>query len=73
MQQMFSRNEAPRAKPIKRMHVADAGIGCIQFICQHCGHNTGWVKDEWTVTENRRGHPCPICNARPRNRRRRHD
>lgn len=45
-----------------RMRVIDAGQGCIQFRCPRCGHNTGWIIDEWTVAENRRGLPCPNCN-----------
>lgn len=44
------------------MHVVDAGDG-IQFRCNTCGHDTGWIVDEKTVTENRRGMPCPKCNA----------
>lgn len=57
----------PRAKPLKRMHVHDAGhlpggSKGIQFVCPRCGHDTGWIHDEWTVTQNRRGLPCPKCN-----------
>jgi hypothetical protein len=48
------------------MHVADAGngAGCkvIQFRCSKCGYDTGWIRDDLTVTENRRGLPCPKCN-----------
>lgn len=57
------------AKPrVKRMHVVDAGNypdgrKCIHFVCRRCGHDTGWIVDEWTVSENRRGRPCPTCNA----------
>ena len=65
---LFDRTELPRARPVKRMHVLDAGhIGGgqkgIRFKCGHCGHDTGWIADEWTITENRRGQPCPVCNA----------
>lgn len=63
MSALFPKEEIPRSKPQRRMHVADAGQGSIRFVCGHCGHDTGWVRDEWTVTENRRGHPCPKCNA----------
>lgn len=57
----------PRAKPRKLMQVVDAGMfpdgkPCIQFICPHCGHDTDWIYDEWTLSENRRGQPCPDCN-----------
>lgn len=51
----------PRAKRLWRMHVDDAGEGIV-FECGRCGHNTGWIDDKWTVTENKRGHPCPKCN-----------
>lgn len=66
MADLFGAVKLPRAKPVKRMHVNDAGDdgtqSVIEFVCGHCGYNSGWVKDEWTVTENRRGHPCPKCN-----------
>lgn len=58
---LFDARDIPRAPTIKRMHVIDAGDKCIRFKCGHCGHDTGWIVDEWTVTENRRGHPCPSC------------
>lgn len=45
------------------MHVADCGQVCIQFKCSTCGHDTGWIMDERTVTGNRRGMPCPKCNG----------
>mgnify|MGYP000719443815 CR=1 FL=1 len=63
---LFAKEDLPRSKPLKRMRVNDAGesASCmvIQFICPHCGHDTGWIEDEWTVTENKRGLPCPECN-----------
>ncbi|WP_107495541.1 hypothetical protein [Thalassobius sp. I31.1] len=51
----------PRAKPRVMMHVADAGEG-IRFECEKCGHDTGWIADEKSVSENKRGLPCPVCN-----------
>ncbi len=54
---------APRRPRIVRMHVADAGSGMIWFRCERCGHDTGWIPDTMTVTENKRGMPCPRCNA----------
>ncbi len=62
MAQLFDKSILPRKARVKRMHVADAGQGCIQFVCPHCGHDTGWLKDEHTFTENKRGLPCPKCN-----------
>lgn len=58
---LFAKKELPRSKPVNRMHVADAGEG-IRFKCLHCGYDTGWIADEWTITQNKRGHPCPKCN-----------
>ena len=60
--------ERQRARPMKRMRVVDAGhlpggAKGIRFECRRCGHDTGWIPDEWTVSENRRGLPCPQCNA----------
>ena len=57
--------DAPRRVSVKRMHVADAGCEAISFECHHCGHKTGWLmwnRKEITVTEARRGLPCPKCN-----------
>lgn len=52
----------PRKPRRVMMHVADAGAYMIRFECDKCGHNTGWIVDTKTVTENRRGMPCPNCN-----------
>jgi len=68
---LFEATEVPRAKRLWRMHVSDAGDDgiktVIEFKCKRCGHNTGWIADKWTVTENRRGHPCPKCNQEKAN------
>lgn len=57
----------PRRKPRVLMHVSDAGIfpdgkKCIRFECSKCGYDTGHIYDERSVTENKRGIPCPECN-----------
>jgi hypothetical protein len=66
---LFDRQSIPRQPRIVRMHVTDAGHGfggkAIRFECNKCGHDTGWIADEWTITENRRGLPCPKCNPTP--------
>jgi hypothetical protein len=63
---LFDKEALPRKSSVKRMRVADAGNGpgckVIQFVCPHCNHDTGWIKDEKTITENKRGLPCPKCN-----------
>lgn len=64
---LFDKKDLPRRAPLKRMRVADAGEfpdgrPCIQFVCPHCGYDTDWIEDTSTITENRRGLPCPRCN-----------
>jgi DNA-directed RNA polymerase subunit RPC12/RpoP len=51
----------PRAPRILRMHVIDAGEGVAKFRCARCGYSSGWVSVR-TVTEGKRGIPCPRCN-----------
>ena len=64
--QMFERPKVPR---IVRMHVTDAGQGTgdedsmiVRYRCRRCKHETEWT-DARTVTEAKRGVPCPNCNA----------
>lgn len=49
-----------------RMHVIDAGESCgskmILFACRRCHHHTSWMVDLASVSANRRGRPCPVCN-----------
>jgi len=61
MNQLFSPDQAPRRPRRVMMHVVDAGQGMVELQCAACGHNTGWVQSR-TVTEERRGRPCPNCN-----------
>ena len=66
---LFEKADIPKAPRVRRMHVVDAGhlpggAKGICFECRHCGHDTGWIPDEWTITENKRGHACPNCNAK---------
>lgn len=62
----------PRAKPKKLMHVSDAGeVQCgaaedlgkplVRFMCARCEYETDWFVVD-TVTEAKRGIPCPKCN-----------
>lgn len=62
--------DAPRRRKIVRMHVTDAGDGGCEmargaflacFKCGSCGYELMWVKVQ-TVTEAKRGLPCPTCN-----------
>lgn len=64
---MTDQQHLPLSMPRSRarrvmMRVVDAGDEVIQFRCSRCGHDTGWIMDTKTVTENRRGMPCPKCN-----------
>lgn len=57
-----------RKKPRVMMKVIDAGNGfgdgkVIMFKCFKCGHNTDWIEDTKSVSENKRGMPCPHCNG----------
>lgn len=56
----------PRQPRRVMMFVVDAGFdGCvdvIQFQCHRCHYNTGWIECDQTVTQNKRGMPCPDCN-----------
>lgn len=58
--EMFSKSPRPH---VWRMHVADAGDHVIEFKCQRCGHNTGWIDWDNGVAKAKRGIPCPKCNA----------
>lgn len=69
--ELFPVPAKPRQKRRVMMHVADAGNWgwhtpwggkCIRFECSKCGHDTDWIDDNLSVTENKRGMPCPICN-----------
>jgi rubrerythrin len=52
----------PRRKPRKLMHVFDYGSGMAHFKCEHCGYDDDWTPAAQTVSEDRRGRPCPVCS-----------
>ncbi len=57
----------PRQKRRVMMHVSDAGNfpnggKAICFECNICGYETGWIADERSISENKRGMACPDCN-----------
>lgn len=56
-------DKPPRRAPRVLMHVTDAGDRYIQFTCRTCGHRESRYGDFGTVTENKRGLPCPMCNG----------
>jgi hypothetical protein len=62
-----SEPDRKRASPRVLMHVVDAGPGCddaeqVVMQCGKCGHKTGWITVR-TMTEAKRGQPCPKCNT----------
>lgn len=59
---MFSDLIPPRPPRKKLMHVCDAGEGAVRYICHRCGLKTDWMVER-TVTEAKRGIPCPACNC----------
>jgi DNA-directed RNA polymerase subunit RPC12/RpoP len=65
---MFSVDgKKPRRPPRVMMHVVDAGQSeggpIICFGCTKCGHNTDWIEDDQSVSQNKKGRPCPECNS----------
>lgn len=72
-QSLFAAGEVERVstprKPRQwRMHVCDAGpdgetATLVRFKCQRCGHESEWTSMS-TVTEAKRGLPCPVCNSK---------
>ena len=62
---LFPETKVTRRRPRVLMHVYDAG-DCseghiVQFRCATCGYDSGWLHTR-TVTEAKRGLPCPMCN-----------
>lgn len=52
----------PRRVPRVLAHVEDAGYDAILFRCSHCGWSSDWIAFVMTMTEAKRGIPCPNCN-----------
>lgn len=62
--QMFDRPRIPR---VVRMHVIDAGLRedgaeIAVYRCSRCRRETDWTEFR-TITEAKRGIPCPACNS----------
>ena len=73
---MFAELKPPRKAPEKLMHVSDAASECcsedgegvmVRLQCKRCKHETDWLIFA-TITEAKRGKPCPKCNATPNDR-----
>ena len=66
---LFDKGPRRRSKPLKRMHVLDAGPGedgwhMVRMACSRCDLETCWFQVS-TITEAKRGIPCPKCNNLP--------
>lgn len=66
MEDLFPETKIRRTSRVM-MHVLDAGNfpsgqKCIWFKCPKCEFETEWIPDEWSVSQNKKGHPCPVCN-----------
>ena len=67
---MFAELKPPRARPKRLMHVCDSAGSCdeegggamVRMWCLRCSHETEWLTFP-TVTEAKRGIPCPKCNG----------
>ncbi len=59
--------DRPKRKPARIMaHLVDAGgesDPMAHYICGKCGWDSGWIVDRRSVSEIKRGVPCPNCNA----------
>ena len=67
---MFAELKPPRQKPRKLMHVFDTMADCccdegdtvvVRFECKLCNFKTKWMTV--SLTEAKRGIPCPRCNS----------
>lgn len=53
----------PRQRPRVMAHVTDAGVDAIEFECGKCGWNSGWLVNDFSISEAKRGIPCERCNG----------
>lgn len=73
MSHLFTKEQAPRSQRKKRMRLQDVGASpfpsesgkeafYVSWKCPHCEHDAGWQHFEGTVSDVKRGIPCPKCN-----------
>lgn len=60
----FQRPKKSRAKPRVLAHVDDAGPDAICFVCSKCGWKSGWLINDMSISESKRGIPCDRCNKK---------
>ena len=58
----FDKQEIKRRPRIKRMKVYDCGVDFVLMKCEHCGYDNGWQQYDSSITELKKGWPCPVCN-----------
>lgn len=62
---MFPEKKLPRRSPRVMMQYRDGGVGnegeIVQYECPKCSTRSGW-EDAGSITEVKRGIPCPECN-----------
>lgn len=65
--EMFDKPRRPRTRRMVVCETADGTCCCdetpisVRYLCSRCDHVTGWMGAR-TVTEAKRGIPCPKCN-----------
>lgn len=52
---------SPKSPRLVRMHANDHMFQGGHFACSRCGHVAGWLVG-MSISEVRRGVPCPKCN-----------
>ena len=70
---MFQSLKPKRNNPRKLMHVCDSSGCCeedgsgamVRMFCKRCEYESNWLYLN-TVTEAKKGLPCPICNQLPK-------
>lgn len=67
MNTLFEMPPKPQSKRRVMMHVIDAGDGdgedLVRLKCKKCGHDTDWIPASKPWSLDKRGRPCPKCNA----------
>lgn len=74
--QLFTNEQAPRFRKPRKwlMHFYDVGPSpyvsesgkeafYVHWKCKRCGHDDDWSHFEGTVSDVKRGIPCPKCNG----------
>lgn len=60
---LFQKEDLPRSVPKVLMHVIDAGCGTVCLECPKCKHEVDVEDCKYSITEFKKGIPCPKCNS----------